>query len=62
MEKCTPNCTATGSQSEKETLIQWAQRLTSNNLILINKLNEIDQELAKLKTLVNELQNQLKGN
>ena len=62
MEKFIPNFTATGSQSEKETLIQWAQRLTSNNLILINKLNEIDQELAKLKTLVNELQNQLKGN
>ena len=55
MEKFIPNFSASETQNQSQMLNRWANRLTSNNLLLLQKLAEIDNKLTELENRLSDL-------
>ena len=56
MDKFIPNLTIAKSDDLRMTLEEWARRLTSNNLILIDEIKALKAELAELNTRLENLE------
>ena len=60
MDKFIPNLTIV--QTPTETLAEWARRLTSNNLILMQTIDDLENKLAELSTRLETIEAQIGGN
>ena len=47
MEKYIPNFSASEVQNQTQMMVRWANRLTSNFLIIADKLDKISEQLQK---------------
>ena len=46
-------------QDQQQMLVRWANRLTSNNLILMARLNEMQSQINDLQSQIDSLTTQL---
>lgn len=55
MEKFIPNFSASEVQNQTQMMVRWANRLTSNFLIIADKLDRISWQLEQQATAIADL-------
>lgn len=55
MEKFIPNFSASEVQNQTQMMVRWANRLTSNFLIIADKLDRISWQLEQQATVIADL-------
>lgn len=55
MEKFIPNFSASEVQNQTQMMVRWANRLTSNFLIIADKLDRISEQLQQQATVIADL-------
>lgn len=61
MDKFIPNFSASEVQEQQQMLTRWANRLTSNNKLLIARLAELQTQLDSLQSRLATIEEELNG-